>query len=122
MHRQWRQQDGSVHLTGAWIHVLDVRRAYDAGYVGTMRIDHPQLTLGLAKTVKGHFLRDAMEYHIAEKTGDVIMPLSPKKGASSSRDAIRNPELYDYDSDEGSFHGLRSDLSGPSLGSDSNMD
>ena len=98
MHRQWRQRDGSVHLTGAWVHVLDVRRAYDAGYVGTYRIDHPQLKLGLAKAVKGHFLRDVMEYHIAEKTGDVIMPLSPKPGT------LRNVDLYDDDSEEGSFH------------------
>jgi len=83
-HHQWRQRDGSVHLTGAWVHVLDIRRAYDPGYVGTVRLSSPQFALGIRSAKRGHYLRDAIEYQIAEKTGEILKPLEPKKAPSST--------------------------------------
>ena len=83
LHSQWRQQDGSVHLTGAWIHVLDIRKAYEDGYVGTMRVHKPQYMQGIRAAKAGHFLRDALEYSAAERTGMIIQPLEPKEDVYS---------------------------------------
>jgi hypothetical protein len=74
-HQQWRQSDGSVHITGAWIHVADIREAYQKNYVGTLRVCKPQFKLGLkAISETGwrkpeHTLKDALEHVYAERTG-----------------------------------------------------
>ena len=46
-HRQRQQEEGSAHVSGAWVHVADVRRAYDKGFVGTLRIFKPQFEFGM---------------------------------------------------------------------------
>jgi hypothetical protein len=66
VHGQWQQEKKSVYRTGIWIHVGDIRKAYDPGFLGTMRIHGPQYRLGLRGLRKGHSLRDAMEYKKAD--------------------------------------------------------
>ena len=95
MHSQWRQQSGSAHLTGAWIHVVDVREAYELSFLGIVRISSPQFKLGLRTAKQGHYLRDALEYQNAEKHGGTVEPLEPKEATSSSSNKIRNARLCD---------------------------
>jgi hypothetical protein len=68
-HNQWRQTDGSIHITGAWIHVADIREAYEKNHVGTLRVCKPQLMLGLRALRPNYTLRDALEHVYAERTG-----------------------------------------------------
>ena len=66
---QWRQEAGSVLVTGTWIHMADIRRAFDPGYIGTLRVCEEQYDLGLGKIhASGETLRDATEYihHLAQ--------------------------------------------------------
>ena len=79
-HGQWRQEAGSVHLTGAWIHVCDIRKAYEPGYVSTMRVSQSQYEDGMSSLLKqndeasnnvGNFtLRDALEYRLARRLNE----------------------------------------------------
>ena len=59
---QWMQEQGSAHPVGAWIHVADLRNAYQPGHVGTLRIHRPQYEIGIRGLKKGDFLQDAMCY------------------------------------------------------------
>ena len=66
VHRQWRQRLNSAHLTGAWVHIADIRKAYESGSAGTLRVHGPQYRLGLRGIQRGHSLRNALEYQKAE--------------------------------------------------------
>jgi hypothetical protein len=89
-HDQWRQDHGSVHLTAAWIHICDIRKAYEKDYVGTMRLSLSQYEDGIKSLADDDkvkpedgmnlTLRDAMEYRIARHTKrECPSPLKTKK-------------------------------------------
>ena len=89
-HHQWRQDNGSTHLMGAWVHIVDIRDAYEKGYVGTVRVSEPQFRNGVRSLRSKYFLRDAMEYQNAKRhgNGEIVLPLPPKHETS------KTPETY----------------------------
>jgi hypothetical protein len=63
VHKQYRQQAGSVSVLGAWVHMADIRGALDKGYIGTLRVCREQYENGLGKITRlGETVQDAMEY------------------------------------------------------------
>jgi hypothetical protein len=76
---------------GAWVHIVDIRDAYEKGYVGTVRVSEPQFRNGVRSLRSKYFLRDAMEYQNAKRhgNGEIVPPLPPKHETS------KTPETYD---------------------------
>ena len=58
--KQWQQDQGVL-----WIHAADLRKAYDTGFVGTLRVHKPQCDKGVRGLKKGNYLKGAREYQVA---------------------------------------------------------
>jgi len=122
IHGQWRQEEGSVHLTGAWIHVCDIRKAYEPDYVGSLRVCRFQYEDGMSSLlhknpskmnasslalIENSTLRDAVEYVMTrtmdeEQVSDLVKagfasldPLPPldSAGVKDSNEPERSPSL-----------------------------
>ena len=60
-HHQWSYEQGAVHIVCAYLHVFDIRRAYDEGSVGSCRVHEKQYLALRAISVPGgrnEYLKD----------------------------------------------------------------
>ena len=67
--KQWQQDEGSAHICAVWVHVADLRKAYDNGFVGTLRVHKPQYDKGVRGLRKGDYLKDVREYLLTSAAG-----------------------------------------------------
>ena len=62
---QWSYKQGARRIVCAYLHVFDIRRAYDEGYVGSCRVHEKQYLALRAISVPGgrnRYLKDPREY------------------------------------------------------------
>ena len=85
---QWQQPEGSAHTCAVWLHVADLRKAYDKGFAGTLRVHKPQYSKGIRGLHCGNYVKDAREYQLAEQVNVVAAVI----GTTAATEAARNAQ------------------------------